>query len=171
MHGVNLGAADSLAQPCSHGAMATKAEGADVIEVALATALRHGKNVIGVPKTFTHPFDESPMLHKDDTSVASRSLQPAVLPDRIQSAVGAHASVTLQNLFAQVSWLRPQFPLMYAKIRAEGEAARRHLERAPPAQAAPVRAAWDIFAVDPSSSWHDSRSAHMLVLNSPAVSA
>jgi hypothetical protein len=96
--------------------MATKAKRADIIEVALATAFRHGKNVIGIPKTLAHSFAESPMLHKADAAVAARPPQLAMFPDRIQAAVSAHAPVTLQNLFAQVPWLRPQLPLVYAKI-------------------------------------------------------
>jgi hypothetical protein len=80
--------------------MTTKAERTDVIEVALATTLCHRKNMIGIPKTLAHSFAESPMLHKSDASVAARSLQLAMFPDRIQATVGAHAPVTLQNLFA-----------------------------------------------------------------------
>ena len=79
--------------------MATEAKRADIIEVALATTLRHGKNVIGIPKTLAHPFGESPMPHKGYTAVAARALQLAMFPDRIQAAVSAHAPVTLQNLF------------------------------------------------------------------------
>jgi hypothetical protein len=96
--------------------MAAEAERSDVIKVALPAAFRHGKNVIGIPKTFPHPFGESPMPHKDYTAVAARSRQLAMFPDRIQATVGAHAPVTLQNLFAQIPWLRPQLPLMYAKV-------------------------------------------------------
>lgn len=80
--------------------MANQAQRADIIEIALATAFRHGKNVIGIPKTLAHSFAESPMLHKDQAAVAARALQLPMFPDRIQAAVSAHAPVTLQNLFA-----------------------------------------------------------------------
>ena len=79
--------------------MATKAERADVIEIALATALCHRKNMIGIPKTLAQAFSKAPVLHKGHTAFAARSLQLAMFPDRIQAAVSAHAPVTLQNLF------------------------------------------------------------------------
>ena len=151
--------------------MATKAERADVIEIALATALCHRKNMIGIPKTLAQAFSKAPVLHKGHTAFAARSLQLAMFPDRIQATVGAHASITLENLFAQVPRLRPQLPLVYTKIGAEGGAASRHLKRAPSAQTAPIRTARNILTVDPSSTRHDSKSAHTLVLNSPAAPA
>jgi hypothetical protein len=151
--------------------MTTKAERSDVVEIALATTLGHRKNMIGIPKTLAHSFSKAPVLHKGHTAFAARSLQLAMFPDRIQSTVGAHASIALENLFAQVTRLRPQLPLVYTKIGAEGEAASRHLKRTPAAQAAPIGTARNILTVDPSSTRQNSRSAHTLVLNSPAASA
>jgi hypothetical protein len=39
------------------------------------------------------------MSHQGRADIAARSLQPAVLFDRVQPAMGANASVALQNLF------------------------------------------------------------------------
>ena len=80
--------------------MATKAKRADIIQIAFPAALGHWKNVIGIPKTLTHPFAQSPVQHKVRTAVAARSFQLAMFLDRIQATVGAHAPVALQYLFA-----------------------------------------------------------------------
>src|SRR5277367_1045463 len=113
--------------------MAPQTEGTDIVEVALAAAFCYRQNVIRVPKTLAHSCRESPMPHEPQASGAPRTLELAVFLDGVQSAVNAHTSVALQYLFAQVSWLRTELPFMHTVIRAEGEAAGRHLERAPPA--------------------------------------
>jgi hypothetical protein len=54
--------------------MATQAEGADIVEVALAAAFRYRQNVIRVPKTLAHFCQESPMPHERQASGAPRTL-------------------------------------------------------------------------------------------------
>jgi hypothetical protein len=78
--------------------MATQAKGADVIQVALPAAFRHRQNVIGIPKTLAHPRVQSPVAHQGGARIPTRSLQLAVLFDRVESAMGANASVALQDL-------------------------------------------------------------------------
>ena len=97
-HGGYFGATDSLPQLRCDQSMATQAQGADVIQVALPAAFRHRQNVIGIPQTLAHASVQSPVSHQGHTCIAARSLQPAVLFDRVQPAMSANASVALQNL-------------------------------------------------------------------------
>jgi len=78
--------------------MATQAERADVIQVALPAAFRHRQNVIGIPQTLAHPRVESPVAHQGRARIAARPLQLAMLFDRVQTAMGANAAVALQYL-------------------------------------------------------------------------
>jgi hypothetical protein len=113
--------------------MATQAEGADVVQVALAAAFRHRQNVICVPETLAYPCRDSPVPHERQESGPARTLELAVFPEGVQPAVNAYPPIALQYLLPQISWLRAELPFVDAVIRAEGEAARRNLNRTPPA--------------------------------------
>jgi hypothetical protein len=80
--------------------MATQAKGADVIQVAFPSSFRHRKNVIGIPQALAHPRAESPVPHQGRARITTRSFQPAMLPDRVQTAMRAKAAITLQDLLA-----------------------------------------------------------------------
>jgi hypothetical protein len=80
--------------------MATQAEGADVIQVAFPTTFRYRQNVIGIPQALAHPRIESPVPHQGRARITTRSFQPVVLPDRVQTAMRANAAITLQDLLA-----------------------------------------------------------------------
>ena len=96
--------------------MATQAERADVVQVALPAALRYRQNVIRVPKALAGPGDESPMPHQGHAGSPARSLQLALLRDGVNPTVGAHALVAVQYLLAQVPRLRAQLPLVHAVV-------------------------------------------------------
>jgi hypothetical protein len=97
-HGSYFGATDSLPQLCGDQSMATQAQGADVIQVALPAAFRHRQNVIGIPQTLAHARVQSPVAHQGRACIPARSLQLAVLLDRVQTAMRANPSVALQDL-------------------------------------------------------------------------
>ena len=80
--------------------MATQAESANVIQVAFPSTFRHRQNVIGIPQALAHPRAESPVPHQGRARIATRPFQPAVLPERVQTAMRANAAITLQDLFA-----------------------------------------------------------------------
>ncbi len=153
-HRSYLGAANPLAKLGRDRSMTTKTQGSNVIQVALSAAFRHRQNVIGIPQTFTNLCLQTPVEHKGLASGAACPLQPAMLLDRVKTTMSAYSSIAFEYMFAQVPWLRSQLPFVYAIVRAEGEAAGRYLQRAPPAQATPVWAAGYTFAVDPTSG-HD----------------
>jgi hypothetical protein len=96
--------------------MTTKTQGTDVIQVALSAAFRYRQNVIGIPQSFTYLCLEAPVQHKLLAGGAARPFQPALLFDRVKTTMSAHASISLEYLFAQVSGLRSQLPLMYAIV-------------------------------------------------------
>jgi hypothetical protein len=111
-----LRATNSFAKLGCDSLMATQAERADVIQVALPAPLRYRQNVIRVPKALAGPRVESPMPHQGHASRPARSLQLALLRDGVNPTVGAHALVTVQYLLAQVPRLRSQLPFVYAVV-------------------------------------------------------
>ena len=115
-HGSHLRTTDSLPQLRGDRSMATQAEGADVVQVALPAAFRHRQNVIGIPQTLAHPRVESPMAHQGRPCVAASSLQLAMLFDRVEAAMRADAAVSLQYLLAQITWLGSQLPFVDAVL-------------------------------------------------------
>lgn len=96
--------------------MATKAQRADIIQVALATAFRYRQNVIGIPQTLAYPFVETPVTHECEASGTACALQPGLLPDGVKATVSANAPVSFEYLLAQVAWLQPQLPLVDATV-------------------------------------------------------
>jgi hypothetical protein len=96
--------------------MTTKTQGADVIQVAFPAAFRYRQNVIGIPQSFTYLCLQAPVQHKLLAGGAARPFQPAMLFDRVKITMSAYASIALEYLFAQVSWLRSQLPLVYAIV-------------------------------------------------------
>jgi len=96
--------------------MTTKTQGTDVIQVALSAAFRYRQNVIGIPQTFTYLCLQTPVEQKGLACGAARPFQPAMLFDRAKTTMSAYASIALEYLFAQVSWLRSQLPLVYAIV-------------------------------------------------------
>jgi hypothetical protein len=107
-------AADSLAKLHGDGSVTTKAKGSNVIEVTLAASFCYGQNVIGIPQTFADSDFKPPMAHQGFASSPARTLKLSVLSDRVHRAVGAHSSISLENVFAQIPRLRSQLPLVYA---------------------------------------------------------
>jgi hypothetical protein len=117
-------------------AMAEEAEGAEVVEVALAAALGYGAHVVGVPEAAAG----SDGLHAVEaeacgTGRASGSLERVVGGDGVDGADGADAAVAYEDLIAEVARVGAETPLVDAVVTAEGAAASSEdLEVAPAAE-------------------------------------
>lgn len=96
--------------------MATKAKRANVVQLAFATAFRYRQYVIGIPQALAYSLVETPVPHKGESGGTACPLQPGLLLDRVKATVSTNAPVALEYLLAQVPWLRPQLPLMYAIV-------------------------------------------------------
>ena len=80
-HGSYFGAANSFAKLGRDRAMATKAKGSNVIQVALAAAFRYRQNVIGIPQTFAYLALLRPQWRiRAWRAGAARTLQPGRAP-------------------------------------------------------------------------------------------
>ena len=143
--------------------MAAETKGAKVVEVTLSASFDHGQDVIGVPEAFACTATQSPVAQQLVASGASGAAELARGGKGVDAASGAYAAITQEDLIAQICGLGAQLPFVNTEVGAEGKAARWHLERAPAAEAAPVRSARDRFAVDPTA-LHDAREAHSFVV-------
>lgn len=119
--------------------------------------------MVGIPKTSAIALFQSPKFKQRLARTATRTLQPPIGRQTIDSAIGADASVTQQNLFAKIGRLRTQLPLMYTKVRTECESPGWNFKRTPAAYSAAVRAFGNMLSIDPSTG-HCARSAHTSLL-------
>src|ERR1700742_906550 len=99
--------------------MAPQTQGADVIEVALPSALHYRHDMIRVPQALTPARFEPPVQHQICAPFSPAALDPQMLTQRIDAAMGTNPLIPLQDEFAQIARLRPQFPLMHAISRAK----------------------------------------------------
>jgi hypothetical protein len=105
-------------------AVTEEAEGAEIVEVALAASFGDGANVVGVPEAATG----SDGLHAVETetggaSGASGSLERVICGDGVDGADGADAAVAGKDLVAEVAGVGAETPLVDAVVAAEGAAA------------------------------------------------
>jgi hypothetical protein len=105
-------------------AVAEEAEGAEVVEVALAAAFGDWANVVGVPEAAAG----SDGLHAVEAEAsgaggASSSLEGVVGRDGVDGADGADAAVASEDLDAEVAGVSAETPLVDAVVAAEGAAA------------------------------------------------
>ena len=117
-------------------AVTEEAEGAEVVEVALAAALGYGADVVGVPEAAAGGDG----LHAVEAKAggagwASGSLEGVVGGDGVDGADGADASVAGEDLVTEVAGVGAEAPLVDAVVAAEGAAALgEDLELAPAAE-------------------------------------
>lgn len=140
----------------------------DVLEIALAAALGHRHNMVRIPQGPACARLQSPVLQQLRPPCTARRPQPSRFRHRIYTASRADATIALEYLFAHIPRLRPQLPLVHTILRAECEPPSGHLQRAPPANTAPVRPSRNRLPVNPSSP-HYPLNAHLLVLHADAV--
>ena len=111
------------------GAVAFQAEGAHVVQAALAAAGGNGDDVVGVPEVAAR----APVFFELAAgSVVELALVLAELL-RIDAAQGADAAVAREDLLAEVAGVGAQLPFVDAGGGAESEAAFRNGLAAPPA--------------------------------------
>ena len=117
-------------------AVAEEAEGAEVREIALASAFGYGADVVGVPEAAAGGDG----LHAVEAKAggagwASGSLEGVVGGDGVDGADGADASVAGEDLVTEVAGVGAEAPLVDAVVAAEGAAALgEDLELAPAAE-------------------------------------
>jgi hypothetical protein len=104
-------------------AMAKQAEGADVVDVALAATFGDGKDVIGVPQAAAagdglHAVESE----SGSASRAASSPECGVCGNGVNVTGGAAAAVTGEDLVAKIARVGAQTPLMDAVVAAEGAA-------------------------------------------------
>jgi hypothetical protein len=105
-------------------AVARKAEGAEVIEVALATAFGDGEDMVGVPERAA----AGDGLHAvegeaGNAGIASGSLECSVDGYSVGLAEVADAVIAGEDLIAQVAGVGAETPLVDAIVGTEGAAA------------------------------------------------
>ena len=99
-----------------YGAVALEAERAHVGEIALAAAFRYRDDVVRVPERFPALFRESPFPEKFSPRHVVQAAHFFSKLSGIDSASGADAGVTLENLFAEITGIGAQLPLMNAGV-------------------------------------------------------
>ena len=116
--------------------MAQKAEGADVVQIALAATLGYGQDVVGVPEAASagdglHAVE----VETGGTGWASGAPESSVGCNGIDVAGGAAATVADKDLIAEIARVGAETPLVNAVVAAEGAAAfGQNLKLAPAAQ-------------------------------------
>ena len=122
--------------------MAEEAEGAEVVEVALASAFGHGADVVGVPEAAAggdglHAVE----MQASGAGGSLGSLEGVVGGDGVDVADGADATVAGEDLVAEEAGIGTEAPLVDAVVTAEGAAAfGENFELAPAAEWQAVRA-------------------------------
>ena len=104
--------------------MAGEAEGAEVVEVALAAAFGYGADVVGVPQAAAGGDGfHSVKAEAGGAGGAAGSLEGVVGGDGVDAADGADAAVAGEDLVAEVAGVGAETPLVNAVVTAEGAAA------------------------------------------------
>lgn len=124
-------------------AVAGQAEGAEVIEVALAAALSYGTDVVGIPEGAAggdglHPVQ----AEAGDAGGAAGAFKGVVDGEGVGLTGGADAAVAGEDLITEVAGVGAQTPLVDTVVGTEGAAALgKNLELAPTAERQIVRSA------------------------------
>jgi hypothetical protein len=118
------GEAEAGAELCGGFAMAEEAEGAEVIEIALAAAFGYGADVVGVPEAAAGGDGlHSVEMQAGCAGGAAGSLECVVGGDGVDVADGADAAVAGADLVAEVAGIGAETPLVDAVVAAKGAAA------------------------------------------------
>src|SRR5579862_9409855 len=114
--------------------MAQKTQSAQILKVALPSALRHGQDMVGVPEGLAREPFESPFREKPEPVCPSRAPQLCISSAGIDTADRANAVVPQQNLLAQITRVGAEAPFVHAPIRTERETPCRDFQGAPAAE-------------------------------------
>lgn len=118
------GKAEAGAELSGGFAVAEEAEGAEVQEVALASAFGYGADVVGVPQAAAggdglHAVE----MEAGGSGRTSGSLECVVGGDGVDVAGGADAAVASEDQVAKVAGVGAETPLVDTVVGAEGAAA------------------------------------------------
>jgi hypothetical protein len=133
-------AAEALTELCGGFAMAWNAEGADVIQITLASAFYDGEDVVGVPEGAAAGDGFHAIKGESgDTGFAAGALERGVDGDGVGTAEVADAVVASEDLVAEVAGVGAEAPLVDTEVGTEGAAALgEDLKLAPAAERAAV---------------------------------
>jgi hypothetical protein len=122
--------------------MTEKAEGSNVVEVALTAPFYNRQDVIGIPEAAARGDGlHAVEAQSCDARGASRALEGRVDCDGVGVADSADAAVAGEDLIAEVARVGAEAPLVDAIVAAEGAAALgKDLKLAPTAERKAVRA-------------------------------
>lgn len=96
--------------------MTSQAEGADVVEVALASAFDYGNDVVGIPQRFARAGAKTP-VHQERCAMGTAGIaELSSSGDGIGFTDSADAAITIEDFFTEIGGLGAQFPLVDAKL-------------------------------------------------------
>ena len=130
-------------------AVAGEAEGAQIVEVALASSFGYGADVVGVPEAAAGGDGlEAVEAETGGSGWAAGALEGLVSGYGVDAAEGADAAVAGEDLVAKVAGVGAETPLVDAVVAAEGAAAfGEDFEIAPAAEGQAVGAEGEISGV------------------------
>ena len=132
--------------------MTLQTQGADVLEVALASAFHHRNDMIGVPESFPRARTQAPVEKGLQAAGTAQAFQLLLCVQAIDATKSANSTISFQYFVAQVPRIGAQAPFFHAPFRTKGVAAFRHLQIAPAAKIAAIRAFLEGAAVSPATS-------------------
>jgi hypothetical protein len=102
-------------------AVADKAQGSEVLQIAFTTALDHRDDMIRVPQGFPADPLETPPREQLLPMAPASPFQIEICAAAIDPAKGANAFIAREYLLTQISRIRSQPPFMDAPVRAKSE--------------------------------------------------
>jgi hypothetical protein len=157
------GAAEALAELGGGLAVAGDAEGAEVVEVALAAAFDDGEDVVGVPEGASAGDGFHAVKGEaGDAGFAAGAFEGGVDGGGVGAAELADAVVAGEDLVAEVAGVGAETPLVDTEVGAEGTAAfGEDFELAPAAEGPAVFAAGEDVGAD-ASAWKCARNHDLM---------
>ena len=117
------GGTEAAAEVGGDFAVAGEAEGAKVVEVALASPFGYGADVVGIPERAAGGDGlHAPKLESLDAGGAAAALECGVGGYCVGGTESAEAAVAGEDLVAEVAGVGAKTPLVDAEVGAEGAA-------------------------------------------------
>src|ERR1700734_2398562 len=114
--------------------MALQTQSADVLEIALASALYYGRDMVGIPQRLSGTGAQSPMQQRSQPRSTSQPFQLPSCMQAVNSATGADPAIAFQYFFGNLARTAASPPFFHAPVRTEGHAAFGDFQIAPTAQ-------------------------------------
>ena len=139
--------------------MTNNTKSAEVFEVPLATAFDHWNDMVRVPQRPAREPFPPPMLQQPQPMGSTGAFQIDVGRVCVDPANGAYTAIAGEDLFAQITGIGANAPLVNAPIRTKRESPRRDLEIAPATQRTSARTFLQSVAIGEAAG-HGSGRAH-----------